>query len=159
MVTILADGDNGHRLEDGAGRRVGSIRNRTIRLGGLASEEEAMAAAVEIWRVMDASLARHFPGWPHHQLASDRMRLVNDGAYEWISDGRLPVARLLRSPADGTSDRPFAVEFVLPSFSSEGVLVSSAHLMANALEDFFSRGGEAVQGADRALLSTGAASA
>ncbi len=158
MITILADGDYGHRLEDADGRNVGSIRNRTIRLGGLASEEEAMAATVDVWRVLDASLARQFPGWPRHQLATDRIRLVHDGAYEWISDGK-PLARLVRPRGDETIDTPFAIEFVLPSYSSDGVLISSAQLMAKALEDFVRRRGDAVHRVDDALSSAGAASA
>ncbi len=158
MITILSDGEHGHRLEDADGRHVGSIRHRTIRLVGLGSQEDAVAAAVDVWHVLDASLARHFPGWPRHELALGHVRLVHDGAYEWISDGKRPFARLLRTPADRSPRQTFAIEFVLPSYSSEGVLISSAQLMAKAMEEYLLRSGAGAR-VPHDELSLGVASA
>ncbi len=142
MVSILSDGNDGHRLEDADGRLLGSIRNRTIRLGGLASEPEAIDAAVAAWNALDLALSRQFPGWPRHEPARDAIGLVHDGAYEWISDGRRPMARLFRPRADRAAEPSFAIEFVLPSYASEGVAITAAPQMLRALGEVGAPGGE-----------------
>lgn len=135
MVRFLADGENGHRLERADGVHIGSIRGRAIRLLGLRSEEEAIGAAIVVWRALDAALERHFPGWPRHEPLADAVRLVHDGAYQWITDGERPLARLLRaSPA--SSGTPVALEFVMPSFASEGAMIAVAGTMVRALDEF-----------------------
>ena len=133
MMKILADGDNGHRMENADGRTIATIRNRTVRLHGLGSEEEAISVVVALWHVLDAVLHREFPGWTRHEPVIDDLHLVNDGAYEWITDGRKPLARLSRERRGRAT--PFAIEYVLPSYASEGVAISAAQLMARALDE------------------------
>ncbi|GMV09256.1 MAG TPA: hypothetical protein PKC83_07070 [Gemmatimonadaceae bacterium] len=133
MVKILADGDNGHRLENADGRTIASIRNRAIRLYGLGSEQEAVSVVVALWHVLDAVLFREFPGWRRHEPVIEDLHLVHDGAYEWITDGRKPLARLYRERRGRAT--PFAIEYVLPSYASEGVAISAAQLMARALDE------------------------
>ena len=139
MVMILEDGVNCHRLEDADGKHVGSVRHGTIRLRGLVSKADAMAATMIVWEKLDAALAREFAGWPRHRPVLGRLRVAHDGAYDWIADGRKPLARLLRMRMDGSSDDTFAIEFVLPSYASEGVAISAAQIMANALDDYTHR--------------------
>ena len=139
MVNVLADGENSHRLENADGQLVGSIRNRAIRLRGLVSEEEALAASCVLWSVLDALLARQFPGWLRHTPDAGQLRLTHDGAYEWITDGRKPLARLVRPSADGTAEQAFGLELVLPSYASEGVAISAAPALASALADWVRR--------------------
>ena len=131
MIRIMADGESRHRLETDAGRHVGWIRRRAIGLRGLAPEGAAVHAATTAWHSLEAVLQREYPGWPRFEPAFDRLRLVHDGAYEWISDGRTPIARLHR-PREG-ADASFAIEFVLPSFSTEGVAIAAALLMARSI--------------------------
>ena len=89
-----------------------------------------MVAAVVVWDTLDAALARQYSGWPRHQPVLDQLRLAHDGAYEWITDGRKPLARLVRESVERASDKLFAIEFVLPSYASEAVAISAAHVMA-----------------------------
>ena len=134
MVKILADGEQRHRLEDADGNRIGWIRRRAIGFGGFQSERDAMAAAVDAWRGLESVLRRAYTGWPRFKPALDALRLVHDGAHEWISDGRTPLARLIRPPADAAADASLAIEFVLPSYASEGVAIAAAQVIARELE-------------------------
>jgi len=136
MVMILEDGVNRHRLEDAEGKQVGSVRNGTIRLYGLTSKEDAIVAAMMVWETLDAALAREFPGRRRYRPVLRRLRVLHDGAYDWIADGLKPLARLLRVPMDRASDDRWAIEFVLPSYASEGAAISTAPIMANVFEEY-----------------------
>lgn len=135
MLRFLAEGDRRHRLERGDGTPVGSVHGQTIRLIGLESEDEAYGAAVAIRRAFDVVLAQQYPGWRRDE-SSDALRLVHDGAYQWISDGVVPIARLIRPEADRSTDESFALEFVLPSYANEGVAIATADAMVRALDDY-----------------------
>jgi hypothetical protein len=139
MIRVLADGEQRHRLEDAEGRLIGWIRRRAVGFRGFASERDAITAAVDGWRALESVLRREYAGWPRFEPAFDELRLVHDGAHEWISDGRTPLARLIRPPADGGSDGSFAIEFVLPSYASEGVAIAAAQVLARALQDHAQR--------------------
>jgi hypothetical protein len=132
MITVHADGDGRHRLEDAAGRPVGWVRDRAIGFQGLPGEGGALAAVVAAWPALTAALRRHYFGTPRHELAPDRLRVVHDGAYEWVTDGQRPLARLHRPPAD-LAGEDLAIEFVLPSYATEGVVVSVAQVVGAAL--------------------------
>src|SRR3712207_4190769 len=134
MIRILADGEQRHRLEDAEGRLIGWIRRRAVGFRGFASELHATTAAVDGWRALESVLRREYAGWPRFEPARDELRLVHDGAHEWISDGRTPLARLIRPPADGGGETSYAIEFVLPSYASEGVAIAAAQVVAKALE-------------------------
>jgi hypothetical protein len=140
MITVLADGDGRHRLEDATGRSIGWVRGRAIGFGGMGSEGGAVAAVVTAWPALTAALRRHYFGPPADEPAWDQLRLVHDGAYEWVSDGRRPLARLHRPTADrrdgdvgGDLAGDFAIEFVLPSYATEGVAVAVALVVGTAL--------------------------
>jgi hypothetical protein len=140
MITVLADGEQRHRLEDAEGRLVGWIRRRAVGFRGFASERHAMTAAVDGWRALGSVLRREYPGWPRFEPMLDELHLVHDGAHEWISDGRTPLARLVRPQADyGSEDATFAIEFVLPSYATEGVAIAAAQVVARALQDHAQR--------------------
>jgi hypothetical protein len=139
MIRVLADGEQRHRLEDAEGRFIGWIRRRAVGFRGFSSEREAMTAAVDGWRALESVLRREYPGWPRFEPVFDELRLVHDGAHEWISDGRTPLARIVRPPADGGSDASFAIEFVLPSYATEGVAMAAAQVVARALYDHAQR--------------------
>ena len=93
MLRIFADGESAHRLEGPDGTVVGWVRGRGIGFRGFANERQAVDAAVAAWKALDAVLRRQFAGWPRHAPALDRLRVVHDGVYEWISDGDSTVAR------------------------------------------------------------------
>jgi hypothetical protein len=133
MIRVLSDGHDGHRIENADGIAIGTIRNGTIRLGGFASERAALDAVVPLWTALDGSLARQYPGWRRHE-PTQRLRLAHDGAHEWVSDGSRPLARIGR-PAARAAGRELSLEFVLPSFATDGALITAATALVRALEE------------------------
>ena len=132
MVTVHFEGDNRHRLEDGSGMWIGWIHGRSIGLRGMRDEEEATATVLALWEPLQVALAQHFPGRPIHAIRPSRLHVVHDGAFEWISDGLTPLARLIRRSGPRGAEQ-VAIEFALPSYANEGVVVSVAHVIALAL--------------------------
>jgi hypothetical protein len=139
MVRFLADGEQRHRLEDADGNHIGWVRRRAVGFRGFRSENDAIAAAVDAWRALESVLRREYTGWPRFEPVLEALHLVHDGAHEWISDGRTPLARLLRPTADAPLAAPFGIEFVLPSYATEGVAIAAAQVMARALRDHAQR--------------------
>ena len=135
MVRALADGENRHRLEDADGRDIGWIVQRAIGFRGFGSEEGAMRATVDSWRALEAALQREYAGRPRREIVPEQLRLVHDGTGEWISDGRIPLARLLRLPDDSSGGGAFGIELQLPTYASEGVTIAAAQVVARALRD------------------------
>ncbi len=134
MISVFADGENRHRLEDASGAEIGWIRGRVIGFRGLRTEEDARAAVVAAYPRFEAAMRQHFTGWPHVEVSMDRVRVVTDGAYDWFTDGSHPLARLHR-PRRPSDRGLFALEFVLPSYASEGVAMSVAQILGRALRD------------------------
>lgn len=136
MLRILGDGEDRHRLESATGARVGWIHGSSIGFRGLASESAAMRSAVSASRALEVILQREYPGRPRHDASGAQVKLVSDGAYEWIAEGARPLARLLRPVDDRPSDpfdSTFGIELVLPSYSTEGVAILAAEALSRAL--------------------------
>jgi hypothetical protein len=131
MFRVLGDNEGRHRIESDDGAAIGFVRGRYINISGLAGESAAIRAAVPAARALEAVLRREYAGWPRYEPRLDALRLVHDGAYEWVSDGTAPIARLVR-PRSNASER-YGLEFVLPSFASEGFGVTAALAIAHAL--------------------------
>jgi hypothetical protein len=129
MLHVIADGENRHRLIDHQGREVGWIRGRAVRFLGFASEADVMDGARRAWRALNDILRRPVDG-STARPALQNLKLVHDGAYEWIADGAIPVARLFRPNARDTS---FAIELLVPSHVPDGIAISAIHAMADAL--------------------------
>jgi hypothetical protein len=140
MFTVIADGDGRYRLEDARGAQVGWIRGRAIGFQGMRSEAAAISAVGAAWNPLQASLRRQYAGRPRDEAALDRLRLAHDGAYEWVTDGRVPLARLHRPAADRAA-ATFAVELVLPSYTSEGAAIAVAQFVGSALSAHLGGGG------------------
>ena len=133
MVRALADGEDRHRLEDADGRDIGWIVRGAIGFQGFATETHAMQAALDSWRALEASLNREYAGRPKREVLSERLRIVRDGAKEWISDGRIRLAGLHRLPDGPGGEVVFAIELHLPSYATEGVAVAAAQVLARAV--------------------------
>ncbi len=144
MFSVLSDGPRRYRLENGAGANAGWIRGRAIGFRGLRNEAEAIVAASAGWRTLQDVLRREYAAWPRQEVDWERLRFVNDGAHEWVSDGRIPLARVTHSSrgiAHGLGDaaavsspnREYAVEFVVPSWTSEECVVPLAHALWHVL--------------------------
>lgn len=132
MVRALADGEDRHRLEDADGRDIGWIVRRAIGFRGFATQEDAIDAALASWRALEAALNREYAGRPKRDVSRERIRVVHDGASEWVSDGQLPLARLQR-PHEDTAEASFAIELQLPSYATEGVTVAAAQVLARVI--------------------------
>jgi hypothetical protein len=137
MFKVLIVGNEDRlRLEDLGGRRVGWIRGHTLGFGGLASEKAALRAAVNAWGALDKLLQRTYPRRVRRPAHESNVRLLHDGAYEWIADGFRPIARLLRPRTERNSEDSFALEFLVPSYATQHVTVAAAQSVWEALSDF-----------------------
>ena len=134
MLSIHADGENRHRLESPEGIAVGWIRGRAIGFRGIAGQAEALPAALAGARALNAVLRQAYAGWPRYEPSLDALRLVHDGAYQWVSDGTTPIARLLPTSPDDAPGPRLGLEYVLPSYASEGVAITAAQALARALQ-------------------------
>lgn len=136
MLHFLPDGAHRYRMIDGDGREVGWIRGRALRFFGVRSEPELMTAASKAWRALQSVLARAVGRATDGSLPR-QLRLVHDGAYEWIADGMIPIARVFRSRSSidpsPANDSSLAIELVMPSYADEHVAKSAALAIANAL--------------------------
>jgi hypothetical protein len=128
-LRILGAGERAYRLLDDHDREVGRIRGHAIRFGGFTTEREAMAAAAVGGRALATTLA--IGPQPAGRVPTD-LRLVHDGAYEWIASGSAPLARLHRPRTDATAGS-FAIEYVLPQRTSDGTAISAAQVVHRAL--------------------------
>jgi hypothetical protein len=132
MVAILAHGENAFRLVNGIGQDVGWVRARAIGFGGFHNREAACDAAVDGARALASSLKREF-GVAHLEVSDrPRARVKRDGDDEWIVDGRVRLARLLRDRED-EDNVEFAIEFPLPPYATEGVAISAAQIVYGVL--------------------------
>jgi hypothetical protein len=133
MLQVFETAEASFRLSDGQGRDVGWIRGTAFGFGGFATEEDAVAAAVAGSDALSAYLERSFgqPATPADPGAP--VTLVHDGAYEWVSRGMRPLARLHRpDPARAAIDRrepSWRIEFVLPSYVRAGATIGAAQLV------------------------------
>ena len=134
MLNVIPDGENRYRLTSDDGREVGWIRGRALRFRGFASERDVVDAARRAWRALQGELRRAFVTPRTHRNRVGPLKLVHDGAYEWISDGVMPVARLVRPPADRGPNPSFAIELLVPSYASDEVAIAAAHAIAESLK-------------------------
>ena len=137
MFSVLADGPGRYRLGDGTGADLGWIRGKTIGFRGLRNKSEAFVAASVGWKTLRTSLRREYADWPRQEVDWERLRIVNDGAHDWVSDGRIPLARVYRSGSGSApgrhAARTLAVEFVLPSWLGEERIIPLARALWHVL--------------------------
>ena len=135
MLTVLSDGDGKYRLEDSTGTLVSWINGRTISVRGFRTERAARDAAIAGWRALGESLRQEFAGWPEYEPVLDRLHAVHDGAYEWFYDGTTAIARLMR-PRTRAFDSTFGIEFVLPSYATDGAVIAAAQSVTFAVAEY-----------------------
>jgi hypothetical protein len=133
MLAVIAYGEDAFRLIDVAGRDVGWVRSKTFGFGGFASENAAHAAAIDGARALVRCLKREF-GVTHLELGDQpRTRTIRDGDGEWVADGHVRVARLLRMENGGGCGQEFAIEFRLPPYANHAVAINVAQIAYGAL--------------------------
>jgi hypothetical protein len=139
MLQIIEIAEGSFQLLDGEGRDVGWIRGTAFGFRGFDTVEDAAAAAVAGSRALATYLQRTFGASTMPSDPGAPLRLVHDGAYEWISRAQYPLARLRRPVAGrqaGAEDgRNFGLEFVLPSYVRAGAAISAAQRVHRAIDE------------------------
>jgi hypothetical protein len=138
MFKIFIDGnDDRLRLENQIGEKIGWIHAHTIGFGGINTEADAIAIAVDASQMVQRTLQRVYTGdttsepWPNSKI-----HLMHDGAYEWIVAGRRPLARLLRPHTERNAEDTFALEFLVPSYATQHVTIAVAHAIWDVLSSY-----------------------
>ena len=133
MLAVIAHGDDAFRLVDAAGRDVGWVRPRTIGFGSFVSVNAAHAAALDGARALVRCLKREF-GVAHMELNEEPgLRTIRDAGAEWIADGQVRLARLLRMETGPGCGQEFAIEFLLPPYANQAVAINAAQIVYGAL--------------------------
>lgn len=128
---LVSEGDGKYRLEDQWGEVVAWARGHVVGVNGFFSVAEAMGAVPLLVQAVDKVLEREDPRRRRPELDYDMMCLVHDGAYEWVAVGAVPLARLHRPLGMTTPNDSFALEFVLPSHSTEATAITAARAIAD----------------------------
>lgn len=127
MFKVFIDGnDDRLRLENESGEVIGWIRGHGFAFAGLPTEKAAVRAAAESWMRLEKTLERGYPGRVPRPIKESAVRLVHDGAYEWIADSARPIARLLRPQTPRNPGDSFALEFMVPSYATQHVTIAAA---------------------------------
>ena len=135
MLSVFETGEASFRLSDRHDEDVGWIRGGTLGFDGFASEADAIAAAVAGSEALRRHLDRINGSVQPTPAPTGRTRVVHDGAYEWVSRGTAPLARLFRPARAGAppKHRGHAVEFVLPSYVKAGSVITAAQVVHHAI--------------------------
>jgi hypothetical protein len=137
MFKVFIDGnDDRLRLENQLGQKIGWIHGHTIGFGGISSEEGALVAAAEASRELERILHRAYTGDTSLVRPNHKVRLMHDGAYEWIVAGFRPLARLLRPHTERNANDSFALEFLVPSYATQHVTIAVAHAIWDVVSTY-----------------------
>jgi hypothetical protein len=133
MLAVIAHGEDAFRLVDTTGSDVGWVRPKAIGFGSFVSVNAAHAGALEGARALVRCLKREF-GVGYMELNDQpRARTVRDGGAEWIADGQVRIARLLRMENGEGYGQEFAIEFQLPPYANHAVAINAAQIVYGAL--------------------------
>jgi hypothetical protein len=130
-LKLVSEGDGKYRLENQWGEMVAWTRGHVVGLDGFFSMAEAMAAVPILVQAVDDVLEKGCPRRRLPDVDYDMMRLVHDGAYEWIAVGAVPLARLHRPGGRAPHNDSFALEFVLPSYATEATAIAVVRTIAD----------------------------
>jgi hypothetical protein len=123
---LVSEGDGKYRLDDQWGEMVGWARGHVVGLNGFFSVAESLAAVPVLVQAVAEILEKECLRRRLPEVDYDMMRLVHDGAYEWIAVGAVPLARLHRPRGTASPNDSFAIELVLPSSATEATAISAA---------------------------------
>ena len=131
MWNIQSDASGRRRIMDHENREIAWVHGRAMRFHGLTSEQQAVDAARAAWQVLQSALSA-VQGGVRHRPGLHRLHFVHDGAYEWISDGRFPVARLYR-PDHGAAAANSSIELLVPAYAPEELALDAARAIASVI--------------------------
>lgn len=155
MLSVFETGEDTFRLSNSKDEEVGWVRAGALGFTGFPDESTATEAALRGSDALTAYLERLSGSSEPVESSSGRVKIVHDGAYEWITRGSVPLARLYRPDRDAAQRKrgSFAVEFVLPSYVRAGTVISAAQVVYHAV----TRVSDAKNGAAAKARSTPAA--
>jgi hypothetical protein len=136
MLSVFDTGDASFRLSNRHDEDVGWIRGSAIGFDGFPTEEEAFDAAITGSDALMAYLEKLTGSSQLRERGEGPARVVHDGAYEWVTRGTVPLARLYRPERDRAMRdrrRTFGVEFVLPSYVKPGAAISASQVVYKAI--------------------------
>lgn len=137
MLKIFIDGsDDRLRLEQPVGIRVGWIYGHIIGFDGLPSEEVAMQAVPPAWLALERALQRAYPGRTLRPVNKSKIDLVHDGDAEWVAAGFRPLARLIRPNTELSFEDSYALEFLVPSYVTQHVMIAGAQAVWGVMSDY-----------------------
>lgn len=131
MLTVFDTGESSFRLANRKDEDVGWIRGNAVGFTGLPDESAAMKAALAGAETLAAYLERTGGPGSAPERSGGRVKIVQDGAVEWVNRGPQALARLLR-PSD---DQPgaFGIEFILPSHLKAGGAIGVSQILHKAI--------------------------
>ncbi|HLV26868.1 MAG TPA: hypothetical protein VKZ41_11165 [Gemmatimonadales bacterium] len=135
MLNVFETGEETFRLSNSRDEEIGWVKGGALGLSGFSTEEVAIESAVRGSDALLAYLDRVSGSSQVADAAKGSVKLVNDGAYEWVTRGKTLLARLYR-PNEAARNRQFsgyAVEFVLPSYVRSGTVISAAQVVYHAV--------------------------
>jgi len=125
-LRLMSEGDGKYRLENSAGALIGWIRGQVIGLTGFTSVGDAMAIVPMLNLRLETLLAQHHARGRPTGVQYDALHLAHDGAYEWITDGARPIARVYRPGIAGMPSDAVSIEFVLPQSVTGAAIIQAA---------------------------------
>jgi hypothetical protein len=131
-MKVLPEGADRYRLTSDDGRELGWIRGRAVRFFGFASGDSVMETAQRAWRALLSVLRADIFARRGDAANSPTLRLERDDEYDWISDGRIPLARMRRPRSNTGRDASFDIELVVPVNAHERLALRAARAIADA---------------------------
>lgn len=135
MLSVFETGDATFRLSNSRDEEVGWIKGGALGFGRLPTEADAIEAALAGGDALAGYLDRLSGASQPSERSTGKVKVVHDGAYEWVTRGGTPIARLYRPDRDPAQRKQgtFAVEFVLPSYVKDGTTIAAAQVVHHAI--------------------------
>jgi len=134
-LNVFAEDEAIFALQDHDGADIGSIRGEVITFMGFDDVADAVRAARRGGPAFVRAMCGVVGRAPLPMPDTTRLELVYDGAFEWISDGTLLLARLIRPSTSDRGDGSYGVAFVMPTSTSDAHVIAVAHAVYDALRD------------------------
>ncbi|HEX3157403.1 MAG TPA: hypothetical protein VHQ45_02705 [Gemmatimonadaceae bacterium] len=132
-LTVFAEDEGMFALRDPDGAAIGSIRGDVVTFMGFDDVEHAVRAAREGSQALLQAICGAAGRPPAPEPDASRLEIVYDGGYEWISDGTLLLARLIRPSTSARGDGTYGIAFVFPTRRSDAQVIAVAHAVHDAL--------------------------
>ena len=134
-LNVFAEDEAIFALQDHDGAVIGSIRGEVITFMGFDDVADAVQGARKGGPAFVRAMCGVVGRAPLPAPDTTRLELLYDGAFEWISDGTLLLARLIRPSTADRGRGSYGVAFVMPASTSDAHVIAVAHAVYDALRD------------------------